>query len=152
VRLGEADHEPGRRQGQFEGVRSAWTLQLRDFLGRGMASGTRYDSVLVRGRIKTCTRLGATAFRERFRREAQSVRSYAHHIVSVFDSGEEARWRMVRHLMEYVSAAAALRAGQRIARGAMPTEKALRITADVLPPWSEPRDGLVHRDINRATS
>src|SRR5690606_6606131 len=69
--------------------------QLRDLLGQGgMASvHLAYDSVLDRQvAIKTLhTELGREqAFRERFRREAQSVAKLTHtNIVSVFDTGED---------------------------------------------------------------
>ncbi|GGN38308.1 serine/threonine-protein kinase PksC [Streptomyces kronopolitis] len=105
--------------------------------------------------IKTLhTELGREqAFRERFRREAQSVAKLTHtNIVSVYDSGEdELDGAMVPYIvMEYV-------AGQPLRsdldtdvaqHGAMATEKALKITADVLAALEVSHEmGLVHRDI-----
>lgn len=146
-------------QGQFEGRSvGGGRYQLRDLLGAGgMASvHLAYDSVLDREvAIKTLhTELGREqAFRERFRREAQSVAKLTHtNIVSVFDSGEdELDGAMVPYIvMEYV-------AGQPLRsdldtdvaqHGAMPTEKALKITADVLAALEVSHEmGLVHRDI-----
>src|SRR3954452_23934034 len=84
---------PGRYEGKsLAGGR----YQLRDLLGEGgMASvHLAYDSVLDRQvAIKTLhTELGREqSFRERFRREAQSVAKLSHtNIVSVFDTGEDA--------------------------------------------------------------
>ncbi|GAA2581396.1 protein kinase domain-containing protein [Streptomyces tubercidicus] len=146
-------------QGQFEGRSvGGGRYQLRDLLGAGgMASvHLAYDSVLDREvAIKTLhTELGREqAFRERFRREAQSVAKLTHtNIVSVFDSGEdELDGGMVPYIvMEYV-------AGQPLRsdldtdvaqHGAMPTEKALKITGDVLAALEVSHEmGLVHRDI-----
>ncbi|MEU8993626.1 protein kinase domain-containing protein [Streptomyces caniferus] len=146
-------------QGQFEGRSvGGGRYQLRDLLGAGgMASvHLAYDSVLDREvAIKTLhTELGREqAFRERFRREAQSVAKLTHtNIVSVYDSGEdELDGGMVPYIvMEYV-------AGQPLRsdldtdiaqHGAMPTEKALKITADVLAALEVSHEmGLVHRDI-----
>ncbi|MFI9238976.1 protein kinase [Streptomyces sp. NPDC053079] len=132
--------------------------QLRDLLGEGgMASvHLAYDSVLDRHvAIKTLhTELGREAsFRERFRREAQSVAKLTHtNIVSVFDTGEDDLdgSTMPYIVMEYVE-------GQPLRSvldadvaqyGAMPTEKALKITADVLAALEVSHEmGLVHRDI-----
>ncbi|ARF56326.1 protein kinase domain-containing protein [Streptomyces gilvosporeus] len=146
-------------QGQFEGRSvGGGRYQLRDLLGAGgMASvHLAYDSVLDREvAIKTLhTELGREqAFRERFRREAQSVAKLTHtNIVSVFDSGEdELDGGMVPYIiMEYVSGQP-LRSelDNDIAQhGAMPTEKALKITADVLAALEASHEmGLVHRDI-----
>ncbi|KUL35986.1 serine/threonine protein kinase [Streptomyces sp. NRRL F-4489] len=146
-------------QGQFEGRSvGGGRYQLRDLLGAGgMASvHLAYDSVLDREvAIKTLhTELGREqAFRERFRREAQSVAKLTHtNIVSVFDSGEdELDGGMVPYIiMEYV-AGQPLRSvlDSDIAQhGAMPTEKALKITADVLAALEASHEmGLVHRDI-----
>ncbi|MER7394382.1 protein kinase [Streptomyces sp. NPDC000151] len=132
--------------------------QLRDLLGAGgMASvHLAYDSVLDREvAIKTLhTELGREqAFRERFRREAQAVAKLSHtNIVSVYDSGEdELDGGMTPYIvMEYVSGQplrSALDAD--VAQyGAMPTEKALKITADVLAALETSHEmGLVHRDI-----
>ncbi|MFJ5592186.1 protein kinase domain-containing protein [Streptomyces noursei] len=146
-------------QGQFEGRSvGGGRYQLRDLLGAGgMASvHLAYDSVLDREvAIKTLhTELGREqAFRERFRREAQSVAKLTHtNIVSVFDSGEDQLdGGMVPYIiMEYV-AGQPLRSvlDSDIAQhGAMPTEKALKITADVLAALEASHEmGLVHRDI-----
>ncbi|MFF8367676.1 protein kinase [Streptomyces lydicus] len=146
-------------QGQFEGRSvGGGRYQLRDLLGAGgMASvHLAHDTVLDRDvAIKTLhTELGREqAFRERFRREAQSVAKLTHtNIVSVFDSGEdELDGGMVPYIvMEYV-AGQPLRSDldNDIAQhGAMPTEKALKITADVLAALEVSHEmGLVHRDI-----
>ncbi|MEU6326198.1 protein kinase [Streptomyces sp. NPDC047049] len=146
-------------QGQFEGrAVGGGRYQLRDLLGAGgMASvHLAYDSVLDREvAIKTLhTELGREqAFRERFRREAQSVAKLTHtNIVSVYDSGEdELDGGMVPYIvMEYV-AGQPLRSDldNDIAQhGAMPTEKALKITADVLAALEVSHEmSLVHRDI-----
>ncbi|MGW5939574.1 protein kinase domain-containing protein [Streptomyces celluloflavus] len=156
---GAQEHFEGRSVG-------GGRYQLRDLLGAGgMASvHLAYDSVLDREvAIKTLhTELGREpAFRERFRREAQSVAKLTHpNIVSVFDSGEDTLsdsapgtgdGGMVPYIiMEYV-AGQPLRSelDSDIARhGAMPTEKALKITADVLAALEASHEmGLVHRDI-----
>ncbi|MER0481174.1 protein kinase [Streptomyces sp. Edi2] len=146
-------------QGQFEGRSvGGGRYQLRDLLGAGgMASvHLAYDSVLDREvAIKTLhTELGREqAFRERFRREAQSVAKLTHtNIVSVYDSGEdELDGGMVPYIvMEYV-AGQPLRSDldNDIAQhGAMPTDKALKITADVLAALEVSHEmSLVHRDI-----
>ncbi|MEU9874816.1 protein kinase domain-containing protein [Streptomyces phaeochromogenes] len=132
--------------------------QLRDLLGEGgMASvHLAYDSVLDRQvAIKTLhTELGREqAFRERFRREAQSVAKLTHtNIVSVFDTGEDnldgATTPYI--VMEYVEGrplGSVL--DQDITQyGAMPADKALKITADVLAALEISHEmGLVHRDI-----
>lgn len=115
-----------------------------------------YDSVLDRQvAIKTLhTELGREqAFRERFRREAQAVAKLTHtNIVSVFDTGEDDLdgTTMPYIVMEYVE-------GQPLGsvlntdvgqHGAMPADKALKITADVLAALEISHEmGLVHRDI-----
>ncbi|MFD0267194.1 protein kinase [Streptomyces sp. NPDC127106] len=139
--------------------------QLRDLLGAGgMASVyLAYDSALDRQvAIKTLhSDLGREAsFRERFRREAQAVAKLSHtNIVSVFDTGEgEVTFPDGRSdaavmpyiVMEYVE-------GQPLGsvlttdvrqHGAMPAEKALKVTADVLAALDTSHEmGLVHRDI-----
>jgi serine/threonine protein kinase len=132
--------------------------QLRDLLGEGgMASvHLAYDSVLDRQvAIKTLhTELGREqAFRERFRREAQAVAKLTHtNIVSVFDTGEDELGGMTTPyiVMEYVEGrplGSVL--DQDIAQyGAMPADKALKITADVLAALEISHEmGLVHRDI-----
>ncbi|MFD7918007.1 protein kinase [Streptomyces sp. NPDC059740] len=146
-------------QGTYEG-RSVGRgrYQLRDLLGAGGMAAVHlaYDTVLDREvAIKTLhTELGReAAFRERFRREAQSVAKLTHtNIVSVYDSGEdELDGGMVPYIvMEYV-AGDPLRTtlDTDIAQhGAMPAEKALKITADVLAALDVSHEmGLVHRDI-----
>ncbi|MFE6188667.1 protein kinase [Streptomyces sp. NPDC056465] len=132
--------------------------QLRDLLGEGgMASvHLAYDSALDRQvAIKTLhTELGREqSFRERFRREAQAVAKLQHtNIVSVFDTGEDELGGalMPYIVMEYVE-------GQPLGSvlqsdiqqyGAMPAEKALKVTADVLAALETSHEmGLVHRDI-----
>lgn len=146
-------------QGRYAGRAVAGgRYQLRDLLGEGgMASvHLAYDAVLDRQvAIKTLhTELGREqAFRERFRREAQSVAKLTHtNIVSVFDTGEDDLDGMTTPyiVMEYVE-------GQPLGSvldadvahyGAMPTDKALKITADVLAALEISHEmGLVHRDI-----
>jgi tRNA A-37 threonylcarbamoyl transferase component Bud32 len=133
-------------------------FQLQSLLGAGgMASVyLAYDSVLDRKvAVKTLhTELGREqSFRERFRREAQAVAKLTHtNIVSVFDSGEdEIDGSMVPYIvMEYVEGKP-LRSvlDEDIAQfGAMPAEKALKITGDVLAALEVSHEmGLVHRDI-----
>ncbi|GAB2777730.1 protein kinase domain-containing protein [Streptomyces daliensis] len=133
-------------------------FQLQSLLGAGgMASVyLAYDSVLDRQvAVKTLhTELGREqSFRERFRREAQAVAKLTHtNIVSVFDSGEdEIDGSMVPYIvMEYVEGKP-LRSvlDEDVAQfGAMPTEKALKITGDVLAALEVSHEmGLVHRDI-----
>ncbi|MFD9813248.1 protein kinase [Streptomyces sp. NPDC059080] len=146
-------------QGPYEGrAVGGGRYQLRDLLGEGGMAAVHlaYDSVLDREvAIKTLhSELGREqAFRERFRREAQSVAKLAHtNIVSVFDSGEdELDGAMVPYIvMEYVSGQP-LRSeldDDMAQHGAMPTQKALKITADVLAALEVSHEmGLVHRDI-----
>ncbi|MER6464651.1 protein kinase [Streptomyces sp. NPDC001228] len=132
--------------------------QLRDLLGAGgMASvHLAYDSVLDRQvAIKTLhTELGREqAFRERFRREAQSVAKLTHtNIVSVFDTGEEDLdgSTMPYIVMEYVEGRplGSVLDADVAQHGAMPADKALKITADVLAALEISHEmGLVHRDI-----
>ncbi|WP_245879162.1 protein kinase domain-containing protein, partial [Streptomyces reticuliscabiei] len=132
--------------------------QLRDLLGEGgMASvHLAYDSVLDRQvAVKTLhTELGREqAFRERFRREAQAVAKLTHtNIVSVFDTGEDdVAGTMTPYIvMEYVEGeplGSVLDADLR-QFGAMPADKALKVTADVLAALEISHEmGLVHRDI-----
>lgn len=133
-------------------------FQLQSMLGAGgMASVyLAYDSVLDRQvAVKTLhTELGREqSFRERFRREAQSVAKLTHtNIVSVFDSGEdEIDGAMVPYIvMEYVEGKPLRTAlDEDIAQfGAMPADRALKITADVLAALEVSHEmGLVHRDI-----
>ncbi|MEU0248107.1 protein kinase [Streptomyces sp. NPDC006235] len=146
-------------QGQYSGqALASGRYQLRDLLGQGgMASvHLAYDSVLDRQvAIKTLhTDLGREqAFRERFRREAQSVAKLTHtNIVSVFDTGEDTLDGMTTPyiVMEYVEGrplGSVLDEDVR-RQGAMPADKALKITADVLAALEISHEmGLVHRDI-----
>ena len=151
-------------QGRYQGRSIAnGRYQLRDLLGTGgMASvHLAHDTVLDRQvAIKTLhTELGREeAFRERFRREAQAVAKLSHtNIVSVFDTGEDTLpdaegggSRMPYIVMEYVEGRP-LRAvlDADVAQyGAMPADKALKITSDVLAALEVSHEmGLVHRDI-----
>ncbi len=146
-------------QGQYAGGSVAGgRYQLRDLLGEGgMASVyLAYDSALDRQvAIKTLhTELGREqSFRERFRREAQAVAKLQHtNIVSVFDTGEDELGGalMPYIVMEYVEGqplGSVLQADIR-QFGAMPAEKALKVTADVLAALETSHEmGLVHRDI-----
>lgn len=149
------DGAHGRYAGQ---ALAGGRYQLRDLLGEGgMASvHLAYDSVLDRQvAIKTLhTELGREqAFRERFRREAQAVAKLTHtNIVSVFDTGEDdvAGTTTPYIVMEYVEGqplGSVLDADVR-QFGAMPADKALKITADVLAALEISHEmGLVHRDI-----
>ena len=146
-------------QGRYAGGSVAGgRYQLRDLLGEGgMASVyLAYDSALDRQvAIKTLhTELGREqSFRERFRREAQAVAKLSHtNIVSVFDTGEdELDGAMMPYIvMEYVEGqplGSVLQAD--VAQyGAMPADKALKVTADVLAALETSHEmGLVHRDI-----
>ncbi|MBC2865948.1 protein kinase domain-containing protein [Streptomyces mexicanus] len=146
-------------QGRFAGrALAGGRYQLRDVLGQGgMASvHLAYDSVLDRQvAIKTLhTELGREqAFRERFRREAQAVAKLTHtNIVSVFDTGEDDVDGMTTPyiVMEYIEGrplGSVLEADIQ-QYGAMPADKALKITADVLAALEISHEmGLVHRDI-----
>lgn len=154
-------------QGQYAGGSLAGgRYQLRDLLGEGgMASVyLAYDSALDRQvAIKTLhSELGREAsFRERFRREAQAVAKLSHtNIVSVFDTGEgvvsfadpsAADGGVMPYIvMEYVEGrplGSVLDADIR-QYGAMPADKALKVTADVLAALESSHEmGLVHRDI-----
>jgi len=154
-------------QGRYAGrALAGGRYQLRDLLGEGgMASvHLAYDSVLDRQvAIKTLhTELGREqAFRERFRREAQAVAKLTHtNIVSVFDTGEDTLpvsgsaagdgMPMPYIVMEYVEGrplGSVLDEDVR-QQGAMPADKALKITADVLAALEISHEmGLVHRDI-----
>ncbi|MGA4801405.1 protein kinase domain-containing protein [Streptomyces lavendulocolor] len=146
-------------QGRYAGGSVAGgRYQLRDLLGEGgMASVyLAYDSALDRQvAIKTLhTELGREqSFRERFRREAQAVAKLQHtNIVSVFDTGEDdlGGSLMPYIVMEYVEGqplGSVLQADIQ-AHGAMPADKALKVTADVLAALETSHEmGLVHRDI-----
>ncbi|MFR9798098.1 protein kinase domain-containing protein [Streptomyces sp. MS06] len=146
-------------QGRYAGrAVAAGRYQLRDLLGQGgMASvHLAYDSVLDRQvAVKTLhTELGREqAFRERFRREAQAVAKLTHtNIVSVFDTGEDEvdGATMPYIVMEYVEGRPLGSVLDEDVRqyGAMPADKALKITADVLAALEISHEmGLVHRDI-----
>ncbi|MGW4728979.1 protein kinase domain-containing protein [Streptomyces shenzhenensis] len=132
--------------------------QLRDLLGEGgMASvHLAYDAVLDRQvAVKTLhTELGREhAFRERFRREAQAVAKLTHtNIVSVFDTGEDDLDGMTTPyiVMEYIEGRPLGSVLEEDIRhqGAMPADKALKVTADVLAALEISHEmGLVHRDI-----
>ncbi|MGW1268740.1 protein kinase domain-containing protein [Streptomyces sp. NPDC002491] len=150
-------HDGG--QGRYAGrALAAGRYQLRDLLGEGgMASvHLAYDAVLDRQvAVKTLhTELGREqAFRERFRREAQAVAKLTHtNIVSVFDTGEDEVDGLTTPyiVMEYVEGrplGSVLDEDVR-QQGAMPADKALKITADVLAALEISHEmGLVHRDI-----
>ncbi|MGC9378759.1 protein kinase domain-containing protein [Streptomyces sp. MH13] len=154
-------------QGRYAGrALAGGRYQLRDLLGEGgMASvHLAYDSVLDRQvAIKTLhTELGREqAFRERFRREAQAVAKLTHtNIVSVFDTGEDTLpaggsaagdgMPTPYIVMEYVEGRPLSSVLDEDVRqhGAMPADKALKITADVLAALEISHEmGLVHRDI-----
>ncbi|MFI6092298.1 protein kinase [Streptomyces sp. NPDC051218] len=146
-------------QGRYAGRSLAGgRYQLRDLLGEGgMASvHLAYDSVLDRQvAIKTLhSELGREqSFRERFRREAQSVAKLTHtNIVSVFDTGEDDLdgTTMPYIVMEYVEGKplGSVLDASVTQFGAMPTDQALKITADVLAALEISHEmGLVHRDI-----
>lgn len=140
--------------------------QLRDLLGEGgMASVyLAYDSSLDRQvAIKTLhTELAREqSFRERFRREAQAVAKLSHpNIVSVFDTGEDTLFEtgstagagsmMPYIVMEYVEGQplGTLLQSDIAEYGAMPADRALKLTADVLAALEASHEmGLVHRDI-----
>ncbi|MFF9770341.1 protein kinase [Streptomyces sp. NPDC014636] len=149
------DGAHGRYAGQ---ALAGGRYQLRDLLGEGgMASvHLAYDTVLDRQvAIKTLhTELGREqAFRERFRREAQAVAKLTHtNIVSVFDTGEDELTGTATPyiVMEYIEGrplGSVLEEDMR-QYGAMPADKALKITADVLAALEISHEmGLVHRDI-----
>lgn len=131
---------------------------LRDLLGEGGMASVHlgHDTVLDRPvAVKTLhTSLGnEQSFRERFRREAQAVAKLNHtNIVSVFDSGEDTLdGAMVPYIvMEYVEGKPlnVVLAEDVAQYGAMPAEKALKITGDVLAALAVSHEmGLVHRDI-----
>src|SRR5689334_7503323 len=150
------DGAHGRYTGQ---ALAGGRYQLRDLLGEGgMASvHLAYDNVLDRQvAVKTLhTELGREqSFRERFRREAQAVARLEHtNIVTVYDSGEDVAADgattpfIVMQLVEGQPLRDVL--NEAIAQyGAMPAERALKITAGVLAALEASHDaGLVHRDI-----
>ncbi|MGW0756998.1 protein kinase domain-containing protein [Streptomyces sp. NPDC002814] len=146
-------------QGRYAGrALAGGRYQLRDLLGTGgMASvHLAYDSVLDRQvAVKTLhTELGREqAFRERFRREAQAVAKLTHtNIVSVFDTGEDDVDGVTTPyiVMEYIEGRPLSSVFDEDVRqfGAVPADKALKITADVLAALEISHEmGLVHRDI-----
>ncbi|MEV6834542.1 protein kinase [Streptomyces sp. NPDC051133] len=149
------DGAHGRYAGQ---ALAGGRYQLRDLLGEGgMASvHLAYDAVLDRQvAVKTLhTELGREqAFRERFRREAQAVAKLTHtNIVSVFDTGEDALQGMATPyiVMEYIEGRPLGSVLEEDIRqyGAMPADRALKVTADVLAALEISHEmGLVHRDI-----
>ncbi|MFI6444818.1 protein kinase [Kitasatospora sp. NPDC050543] len=133
--------------------------ELQHLLGEGgMASvHLAYDRVLDRQvAVKTLhTELGREqSFRERFRREAQAVARLEHtNIVTVYDSGEDvaADGATTPYIVMQLVEGKPLRdvLNEEIAQhGAMPNERALKITAGVLAALEASHDaGLVHRDI-----
>ncbi|WP_419996632.1 protein kinase domain-containing protein [Streptomyces boninensis] len=150
--------EHGGRPEYAGGSVGGGRYQLQSLLGEGgMASvHLAHDTVLDRQvAVKLLhTELGRDdSFRERFRREAQAVARLSHpNVVSVFDTGEDTiDGAPVPYIvMEYVDGQplrSVLDADVR-QYGAMPTDKALKITADVLAALGASHEmGLVHRDI-----
>jgi serine/threonine-protein kinase len=135
---------------------------LRELLGQGgMATVHLADDTVLDRPVAVKSMLGnmsaEPSFRERFRREAQAVARLNHpNIVSVFDSGEDVNEDGVHApfiVMEYIeggSLSSVLR-DDIAAHGAMPTDKALKITGDVLAALGASHEqGLVHRDIKPA--
>jgi eukaryotic-like serine/threonine-protein kinase len=149
----------GDARGDFSGSTvGGGRYQLRSLLGEGGMASVHmgHDTVLDRPvAIKTLhSELGREAsFRERFRREAQAVARLNHtNIVSVFDSGEdEIDGRSVPYIVMELVDGDPLRdvLDRDVAEhGAMPTDKALKITGDVLAALAASHEmGLVHRDI-----
>ncbi|MFC1403322.1 MULTISPECIES: protein kinase domain-containing protein [Streptacidiphilus] len=135
---------------------------LRELLGQGgMATVHLADDTVLDRPVAVKSMLGnmsaEPSFRERFRREAQAVARLNHpNIVSVFDSGEDVNEDGVHApfiVMEYIeggSLSSVLR-DDIATHGAMPTDKALKITGDVLAALGASHEqGLVHRDIKPA--
>ncbi|MFJ4439731.1 protein kinase [Streptomyces sp. NPDC088923] len=164
--MGQDDDARDRDTANGEETRDRYTgktvaggrYRLEELLGAGgMASvHLAYDSALDRRvAIKTLhTDLGREpAFRERFRREAQAVAKLAHpHIVSVFDTGEDQLDGATTPyiVMEYIEGEplGTLFEQDVRAHGAMPAQRALKITGDVLAALELSHEmGLVHRDI-----
>ncbi|MEZ0064068.1 serine/threonine protein kinase [Streptacidiphilus sp. MAP12-20] len=134
---------------------------LRDLLGQGgMATVHLADDSVLDRPVAVKTMLGEMSrepsFRERFRREAQAVARLNHtNIVAVYDSGEDDfdGTPVPFIVMEYVEGASLSSVLRKdiAEHGAMPTEKALTITADVLAALAASHEqGLVHRDIKPA--
>ena len=135
---------------------------LRELLGQGGMATVHLaeDTVLARP-VAIKTMLGELsrepAFRERFRREAQAVARLNHaNIVQVHDSGEDLNEDGVLVpfiVMEYVegSTLSSVLRRDMAEQGAMPTDRALRITGEVLAALAASHEqGLVHRDIKPA--
>ncbi|WP_084699846.1 protein kinase domain-containing protein [Streptacidiphilus anmyonensis] len=134
---------------------------LRDLLGQGgMATVHLGDDTVLDRPVAVKTMLGdmsrEPSFRERFRREAQAVARLNHtNIVAVYDSGEDdqAGTPVPFIVMEYVegSSLSSILRKDIAEHGAMPTDKALEISADVLAALAASHEqGLVHRDIKPA--
>jgi serine/threonine-protein kinase len=134
---------------------------LRDLLGQGgMATVHLGDDTVLDRPVAVKTMLGdmsrEPSFRERFRREAQAVARLNHtNIVAVYDSGEDDQdgTPVPFIVMEYVegSSLSSVLRKDIAEHGAMPTDKALEITADVLAALAASHEqGLVHRDIKPA--
>jgi serine/threonine-protein kinase len=133
--------------------------ELRRLLGQGGMAAVHlaYDTVLEREvAVKSLhSELGREqSFRERFRREATAVARLHHpNIVEVHDTGEDAKpdGAPVPYIvMEYVEGSALrdVLNEEIAANGAMPAQRALTITAEVLAALDEAHEhGLVHRDI-----
>ncbi|MFX4293690.1 protein kinase domain-containing protein [Streptomyces bohaiensis] len=147
--------EPADHSGRAVG---GGRYQLRTLLGTGgMASvNLAYDTVLAREvAVKTMHgELGRDeSFRERFKREAQSVARLTHaNIVSVFDTGEDTidGLPVPFIVMEYVDGRPLRSVLDDDIRefGAMPGDKALTVIADVCAALDISHEmGLVHRDI-----
>ena len=134
---------------------------LRDLLGQGgMATVHLGDDTVLDRPVAVKTMLGdmsrEPSFRERFRREAQAVARLNHtNIVAVYDSGEDDQdgTPVPFIVMEYVegSSLSSVLRKDIAEHGAMPTDKALEITGDVLAALAASHEqGLVHRDIKPA--
>ncbi|QMU73364.1 protein kinase [Streptacidiphilus sp. P02-A3a] len=135
---------------------------LRDLLGQGgMATVHLADDTVLDRPVAIKTMLGEMSrepsFRERFRREAQAVARLNHaNIVQVHDSGEDLNEDGVLVpfiVMEYVegSTLSSVLRKDISQHGAMPTDRALRITGEVLAALAASHEqGLVHRDIKPA--
>ncbi|OSY42592.1 Serine/threonine-protein kinase PknB [Streptomyces platensis] len=149
------DDTPGGYAGRSV---AAGRYQLRDLLGQGCMASVHlaYDSVLDRQvAIKLLhTELGRDqVFRERFRREAKAMAKLRHtNIVSVFGIGEDDLGGVTTPyiVMEYVEGKplGSVLEAEVAQHGAMPADKALKITADVLAALETGHEmGLVHRGI-----
>ncbi|WP_084724668.1 protein kinase domain-containing protein [Streptacidiphilus melanogenes] len=134
---------------------------LRDLLGQGgMATVHLGDDTVLDRPVAVKTMLGdmsrEPSFRERFRREAQAVARLNHtNIVAVYDSGEDDQdgTPVPFIVMEYVegSSLSSVLRKDIAEQGAMPTDKALEVCADVLAALAASHEqGLVHRDIKPA--